>query len=123
MQPITALAHRLAGRQSTEWQKNAACRHLDPDLFFPEGTLGGALLQIREAKRVCGGCPVRVPCLRWALTTGQDAGIWGGMTEEERRRVARSRSLGQPCTCLTAATMPDVMADRSLAVQTYGGIV
>ncbi len=96
MQPTTALARRLAGRQPTEWQEDAACRHLDPDLFFPEGTLGGARLQIQEAKRVCGGCPVRGPCLRWALTTGQDAGIWGGMTEEERRRLAHSGLPIQP---------------------------
>lgn len=93
MQPTAALAPRLARREPTNWQRDAACRDLDPDLFFPEGMLGGALRQVKEAKLVCGGCPVRVPCLRWALTSGQDAGIWGGLTEAERRRLGRSSLL------------------------------
>lgn len=93
MEPITALAPRRAGREYTDWRDDAACRHLDPDLFFPEGTWGAALRQVEAAKRVCRGCPVRVPCLRWALTTAQDAGIWGGTTEDERRRMRLPRNL------------------------------
>ena len=56
-------------------------------LFFPVSTTGLALSQIDEAKRVCQGCPVRTPCLEWALEHGVAAGIWGGATDEERRAI------------------------------------
>ncbi|MET7849595.1 WhiB family transcriptional regulator [Streptomyces avermitilis] len=73
------------------WRDSAACRTEDPDLFFPIGTTGPALLQIEEAKAVCHGCPVREPCLEWALDTGQDIGVWGGTTETQRRALKRRR--------------------------------
>ena len=80
----------------TDWRDRAACRDEDPELFFPIGTTGSAVHQIENAKAVCRGCPVEQQCLAWALTTGQDAGIWGGLTADERRglrrREARSRS-------------------------------
>jgi WhiB family redox-sensing transcriptional regulator len=53
------------------------------------GTSGPALLQIAEAKIACRRCPVSTECLNWALASGQDAGVWGGMSEEERRVVKR----------------------------------
>ena len=68
-----------------DWRHRAACRDEDPELFFPIGTSGPALLQVEQAKAVCRRCPVSEECLRWALETGQDAGVWGGMSEEERR--------------------------------------
>jgi WhiB family redox-sensing transcriptional regulator len=74
------------------WRDRAACRTEDPDLFFPVGTTGPALLQIEEAKSVCRGCPVRDDCLEWALETGQDIGVWGGLTELERRALRRRRA-------------------------------
>lgn len=61
------------------------CRDADPDLFFPIGSSGRALRQIAEAKAICARCLVKADCLSFALATGQDAGIWGGTTEEERR--------------------------------------
>jgi WhiB family redox-sensing transcriptional regulator len=61
-----------------DWRHKAECRTEDPELFFPAGTSGPALAQIAEAKTVCRRCPVRQACLEWALTSGQDAGIWGG---------------------------------------------
>ncbi|MGH3775594.1 MAG: WhiB family transcriptional regulator [Pseudonocardiaceae bacterium] len=72
-----------------DWRHHAACRDEDPELFFPVGTSGPALLQIAEAKTVCRRCPVNVECLNWALTSGQDAGVWGGMSEDERRALKR----------------------------------
>lgn len=72
-----------------DWRSQASCRMTDPELFFPNGTSGPTLLQIEQAKRVCGGCPVSLDCLAWAIDTGQDAGIWGGLTEDERRAVKR----------------------------------
>jgi WhiB family redox-sensing transcriptional regulator len=72
-----------------DWRHRAACRDEDPELFFPVGTTGPALLQIAEAKIACRRCPVSTECLNWALASGQDAGVWGGMSEEERRVVKR----------------------------------
>lgn len=78
------------------WRHRAACRDEDPDLFFPVGHAGPALAQTQDAKAVCRRCPVIELCLAWALDTGQDAGVWGGLGENERRalkrRAARSRS-------------------------------
>jgi WhiB family transcriptional regulator, redox-sensing transcriptional regulator len=71
--------------EGTDWRHRAACRDMDPELFFPLGTSAANLLQIDAAKRICRTCPVREPCLRWALNTG-DAGVWGGTTEAERRK-------------------------------------
>ena len=76
----------------SEWRGDAVCRHHDPDLFFPEGTTGPALRQADQAKRVCQSCPVRTPCLGFALRHRVAFGIWGGATAEERR--AGSARLG-----------------------------
>jgi WhiB family redox-sensing transcriptional regulator len=75
----------------TDWQRRAACRDEDPELFFPTSPAAAA---IWSARAVCRRCPVEGDCLRWALDTGQDHGVWGGMTEEERRdaRAERTRS-------------------------------
>jgi WhiB family redox-sensing transcriptional regulator len=72
-----------------DWRAAAACRTVDPDLFFPIGTTGPAFLQILEAKAVCQGCAVREECLEWALETGQSIGVWGGTSENERRALRR----------------------------------
>jgi WhiB family redox-sensing transcriptional regulator len=75
---------------NTNWRAHAACREEDPDLFFPIGTTGLALLQIEEAKAVCRRrCPVMEHCLQWALESGQEHGVWGGTDEDERRRIKR----------------------------------
>ncbi|HYI62422.1 MAG TPA: WhiB family transcriptional regulator [Acidimicrobiales bacterium] len=70
------------------WQDFANCLGVDPDLFFPER---GA--STREAKEVCRGCVVREDCLEYALDNGEKFGIWGGMSERERRRLRRQRAL------------------------------
>jgi WhiB family transcriptional regulator, redox-sensing transcriptional regulator len=71
--------------RSVEWASRGACRYEDPDLFFPIASTGPALVQIANAKEICAHCEVRPNCLAYALESGQDCGIWGGMTEEERR--------------------------------------
>jgi WhiB family transcriptional regulator, redox-sensing transcriptional regulator len=78
---------RSAGAERTDWRDHAACRRLDPDLFFPVSTSGASLPQIETARRICGRCPVLTACLRWALDAGQVSGIWGGTTEEDRRAM------------------------------------
>ena len=72
------------------WQDYANCLGVDPDLFFPER---GA--STREAKEVCRGCVVREECLEYALANGEKFGIWGGMSERERRRIRRQRALAR----------------------------
>lgn len=69
------------------WQNRAACVGEDPELFFPEGNASAALRQAEEAKAVCRRCEVAATCLKWALETGQDYGVWGGMSEGERRAL------------------------------------
>jgi WhiB family transcriptional regulator, redox-sensing transcriptional regulator len=69
------------------WQDLANCLGVDPDLFFPER---GA--STREAKEVCRGCVVREQCLEYALANGEKFGIWGGLSERERRRIRRQRA-------------------------------
>jgi WhiB family redox-sensing transcriptional regulator len=74
------------------WRATASCRSVDPDLFFPVGTTGLALDHIAAAKAVCATCPAQAPCLEFALETNQDAGVWGGASEEERRILRRQRA-------------------------------
>ena len=82
------LLPRRPDTEGWDWRDYAACRDIDPELFFPLGTSGACLIQIEAAKQICRTCPVREPCLRWALDSG-DAGVWGGTTEDERRRRRR----------------------------------
>lgn len=85
-----------------DWRHDAACLDQDPELFFPIGNTGPALKQIDEAKAVCRRCDVADTCREFALDTGQDAGVWGGLSEDERRslkrRNARYRREGRTVT-------------------------
>ena len=76
------------------WAAMGACRHYDPDLFFPIAPRGPAAVQLAQAKQVCAHCPVQDHCLEYALETGQKFGVWGGASEEERRLI-RGRRLQQ----------------------------
>ena len=71
---------------SASWRQAAACRGVDPEVFYPfSDEEAGA------AKAVCGRCPVRQPCLEFALSSREHDGVWGGATERERRRMLRQR--------------------------------
>jgi WhiB family transcriptional regulator, redox-sensing transcriptional regulator len=70
------------------WQEKALCAQTDPEAFFPEK--GGST---REAKRVCSSCEVRAECLEYALENDERFGIWGGLSERERRRMRRSQAM------------------------------
>ena len=88
---LSALATSAAlAAADLSWRRQAACRDTDPDLFFPVGTTGAALIQIEQARAVCRICPVQSACLEFALATNQDSGIWGGTSEEERRHLRRA---------------------------------
>ena len=72
-----------------DWRVQAACRDTDPDLFFPVGTTGPAIDQIAAAKAVCCTCAAQPECLEFALANNQDSGVWGGTSEEERRKLRK----------------------------------
>lgn len=73
--------------EELSWQDSALCAQTDPEAFFPEK--GGST---REAKRICVGCDVRAECLEYALANDERFGIWGGLSERERRRLKRHAS-------------------------------
>src|SRR6202162_2556817 len=86
------------------WRVIAACRFVDPELFFPISATGRCLEQVVEAKKVGARCLVQAECLTFAQRTGQAHGIWGGLTEEERIQVRRSRQRDPAAArCVTAA--------------------
>jgi len=71
---------------SEAWMARGKCREESPSLFFPSDGVG-----VELARRICAECPVRTPCLEYALRNGIDHGVWGGTSERERRRIARRR--------------------------------
>ena len=100
---LSILATSLAlGSADYEWRKQALCRDTDPELFFPIGTTGQALLQITEAKSVCRECGVKKECLDFAIETNQDCGIWGGTSEDERRQIRRQMAAERRAARATA---------------------
>jgi WhiB family redox-sensing transcriptional regulator len=82
-------AGRMLASQDYQWRDRAACKDSHPELFFPIGSTGDALEEIDAAKAVCRTCPVRRECLAFAIETNQESGVWGGMAEDERRRLRR----------------------------------
>ena len=84
--PMPALPWTDGSSSEEAWRLNALCAETDPEAFFPEK--GGST---REAKRVCSGCEVRAECLEFALANDERFGIWGGLSERERRRLRLQR--------------------------------
>jgi WhiB family transcriptional regulator, redox-sensing transcriptional regulator len=80
---MTAIDNRAS------WWSRAACSTADPDLFFPISSAGPAVRQVARAKAICARCEIQQACLGYALDAGPVQGVWGGMTEEERRRLVR----------------------------------
>jgi WhiB family redox-sensing transcriptional regulator len=75
--------------RTIDWWTRAECQGQDPELFFPVGDTGSAHRQLVAAKRVCATCTVVGECLQWAMGSGVDHGVWGGMSETERRTLKR----------------------------------
>ena len=96
--PVDRLLQLLSNQEKT-WQDQANCMGVDPDLFFPER---GA--STKEAKGVCRGGVVREDCLEYALANGEKFGIWGGMSERERRRIRRARALARRANGVVSAS-------------------
>ncbi len=81
------------------WRDDAACKGLDTDIFFPATDA-----EAGPAKLVCPGCPVRSECLEWALLSRQEDGVWGGLTDNERRRLrSRRRDAARRAAAASAA--------------------
>jgi WhiB family redox-sensing transcriptional regulator len=76
---------------SMHWRTKAGCLDQDPELFFLIGSTGHALDQLERAKAVCRRCKVITQCLEWAMKTNQQDGVWGGLSEDERRTLRRTR--------------------------------
>jgi WhiB family redox-sensing transcriptional regulator len=77
----------------TNWMADGKCRELPPETFFPSDGVG-----VEIARRICADCPVKAPCLEYALYNRIEHGVWGGASERERRRIARARRGGLPRT-------------------------
>ena len=122
--PLTQVVVRPEDVDDLGWQDRALCAQTDPEAFFPEK--GGST---REAKRVCRSCEVRAECLEYALENDERFGIWGGLSERERRRIKRERpgrsrgsvhgtsdrnpaAVGRACSC-TCPTLAFPCAGRA----------
>ena len=88
LRPVAAV-----GYERTSWRESAACRVLDPELFFPIGKAGIAIAEVQRAKAVCACCQVSAQCLGWALRHREVDGIWGGLDAEERRALNTQREV------------------------------
>lgn len=71
--------------EELEWQIGGICRNMDPEFFFPEGKAMSN--QARVAKRICLECPIMRECRNWALSRGEEFGVWGGLSEKDRRGI------------------------------------
>jgi WhiB family redox-sensing transcriptional regulator len=85
------LPQGVMGLDDHTWRSRAACLGAASSLFFPDGREPCYRKQVAQAKEICASCPVREPCRTWALAHPSERGVWGGLTERERR-VLRRRS-------------------------------
>jgi WhiB family transcriptional regulator, redox-sensing transcriptional regulator len=88
--PTGSLAFVAGGAMDTDWMSTGKCKDLDPTIFFPNDWVG-----VQVAQRICADCPVKSPCLEYALANRVDHGVWGGTSERERRRILRQRRLSK----------------------------
>ncbi|HVE92200.1 MAG TPA: WhiB family transcriptional regulator [Actinomycetota bacterium] len=91
----TPLSQLFMSEPENDWRADAVCKGMDPEIFFsPDQFETKQDKDDREAvaKEACGRCPVREPCLDYSYKAGERYGIWGGLTEQERRALARRRS-------------------------------
>jgi WhiB family redox-sensing transcriptional regulator len=112
---VTTTIRRPRNHAATapDWRSRAACRKEDPELFFPTGR---GKRPGRDAKQICAACPVHQACLNWALETGQEKGVWGGLSEQERRKMVRAR------TGLKSGSISEMVAAQRMA-EAWGGML
>ena len=100
---------RTVDWSADDWRDGAECRDVDPGLFFPSGATGESIEQIDHAKQICNKCAVKADCLDFALRANQTTGIWGGTSEDERRKLRRQ---------WLAARRKRFLAEQAAIVQT-----
>lgn len=93
--PFSSRAALRRAAATPTWWAAAACRGIDPDLFYPEGKKEEIEELVTETKTICVTCPVQRACLANALVCRETSGIWGGLTERERRKLARALDAGR----------------------------
>jgi WhiB family redox-sensing transcriptional regulator len=105
---------------AASWWGVAACRESDPELFFPISATPALAVDVARAKAICASCPVRLPCLRYALDNRQEQGIWGGLTEGERQLLRRRTAAGgvaahyaRPLPPLARSRQPEAQTSTS----------
>ena len=102
--------------QRPAWHDLARCAETDPEMFFPEKGES-----VRPAKRVCAGCEVRAECLQDALDRGERFGVWGGLSERERRTWPSSGAPARPGAVLPGSRLSDCPAARCCITARPGG--
>ncbi|ONM46519.1 WhiB family transcriptional regulator [Nocardia donostiensis] len=92
--PPTVIQRHSPAAEAWDWQLRGSCRGLESAVFFhPDGERGRArAARVRRAKEICGGCPVLAQCRSYALSVSEPYGVWGGMSEDERRSVVQRRA-------------------------------
>lgn len=113
--PFTVIDGGFFDTEEPDWQERALCAQTDPEAFFPEK--GGST---REAKRICSGCDVRAECLDYALAHDERFGIWGGLSERERRRLRRGGLADAAIVAEAGMDGTDVMGADLRAVDVVG---
>jgi len=109
MSAVLRPKHLINPDQDGHWRQLAACRHADPELFFPVSASGPSLEQVARAKAICAGCRVKRQCLVFALGTRQEHGVWAGLSEQELREQAREarRSIQMPVQVSAGTADPE----------------
>lgn len=105
-------AYGFTSDTADDWRNRAACRSEDPELFFPLGNSDPALIQTERARAVCNRCPVIDACLRWAVDNDIPDGIWGGMSESERRKAFGTKHVPSAALAAASARSAEVRAAR-----------
>lgn len=116
----------LAAQPHRDWWGHAACRKEGSDMFYPDGKSEQYRPQIEKAKAMCDACPVRQQCLAWALATGESHGIYGGMTDDERRALLRRERRRMPGHGNPELAWVQILRDRRpefIALQAAGSSV
>ena len=85
----------------TEWMGQGKCKDMDPAFFFPSDGVG-----VRLAQNVCADCPVKAPCLEYALAYRVDDGVWGGTSERQRKRILRRQRAMTTSPARSATEVP-----------------
>ncbi|HEX8509669.1 MAG TPA: WhiB family transcriptional regulator [Propionibacteriaceae bacterium] len=91
-----------------DWWARGACLDEPSELFFPIGTTGSAALQITRAKQICAQCTVRDECLQWAMSLNVEHGVWGGLSEDERRSLRRRGARDRLAARVSLAVLPNL---------------